>query len=142
MNIGFYVDSLEGTPETIELYKSLNKLVENKTVDDVSLFYNKVNFNPEQPKFGVFNSTETWCFTGTLIVTTIENVKKVQSVVNKAKVVYLYDKRDRNVFDLISLSGDIPVIAKTKEDAEYIYRVSGKPVRSVAASVEEILEVI
>ena len=61
---------------------------------------------------------------------------------NKAKVVYLYDKRDRNVFDLISLSGDIPVIAKTKEDAEYIYRVSGKPVRSVAASVEEILEVI
>jgi hypothetical protein len=142
MNIGFYVDSLEGTPETIELYKSLNKLVENKTVDDVSLFYNKVNFNPEQPKFGVFNSTETWCFTGTLIVTTIENVKKVQSIVNKAKVVYLYDKRDRNVFDLISLSGDIPVIAKTKEDAEYIYRVSGKPVRSVAASVEEILEVI
>jgi hypothetical protein len=142
MNIGFYVDSLEGTPETIELYKSLNKLVENKTVDDVSLFYNKVNFNPEQPKFGVFNSTETWCFTGTLIVTRIENVKKVQSVVNKAKVVYLYDKRDRNVFDLISLSGDIPVIAKTKEDAEYIYRVSGKPVRSVAASVEEILEVI
>lgn len=129
MNIGFYVDSLEGTPETIELYKSLNKLVENKTVDDVSLFYNKVNFNPEQPKFGVFNSTETWCFTGTLIVTTIENVKKVQSVVNKAKVVYLYDKKDRNVFDLISLSGDIPVIAKTKEDAEYIYRVSGKPVR-------------
>lgn len=142
MNIGFYVDSLEGTPETIELYKSLNKLVENKAVDDVSLFYNKVNFNPEQPKFGIFNSTETWCFTGTLIATTIENVKRVQSVVNKAKVVYLYDKRDRNVFDLISLSDDIPVIAKTKEDAEYIYRVSGKPVRSVAASVEEILEVI
>jgi hypothetical protein len=142
MNIGFYVDSLKGTPDMVSLYQSLNRIVENGSASDVSLFYNQAEFNPERPKFGLFNATETWCFTGTLIATSIRNVRSASSMVNKFKLFYLYNKEDKNIFDLISLPKRVQILAKTEEDAKYIRRVSGKPVRSVVSSIEEILEVV
>ena len=142
MNIGFYVNTLKGEPETIDLYQSLNRLTENDEVSDVSLFYNAADFNPEQPKFGLFNSTDIWCFTGALIATSLSNAITANNVINKFKLYYLYDKNDKDVFQLISLPKTVPILAKTEEDAKYIFRVSGKPVRSVVASPQEIINVI
>ena len=142
MNIGFYIDSLKGEPETIALYKGLNRLADSGEVDDISLFYNQVEFNPEQPKFGLFNAAEAWCFTGTLIANSLRNAKMAANMINKFKLFYLYNKEDKDVFDLISLPDHVPVLANTKEEAEYIHRVSGKPVISVVTSVEEIIKVV
>jgi hypothetical protein len=139
MNIGFYIDSLKGEPETVDLYQSLNRLTESDEVSDVSLFYNAADFNPEQPKFGLFNSTEIWCFTGALIATSLANASLASNVINKFKLYYLYDKNDKDVFQLISLPKTVPILAKTEEDAKYIFRVSGKPVHSVVNNVEEII---
>jgi hypothetical protein len=142
MNIGFYIDSLKGEPETVDLYQSLNRLTESDEVSDVSLFYNAADFNPEQPKFGLFNSTEIWCFTGALIATSLANASLASNVINKFKLYYLYDKNDKDVFQLISLPKTVPILAKTEEDAKYIFRVSGKPVHSVVNNVEEIIEAV
>lgn len=139
MNIGFYIDTLKGEPETVDLYQSLNRLTESDEVSDVSLFYNAADFNPEQPKFGVFNATEIWCFTGALIATSLANASLASNVINKFKLYYLYDKNDKDVFQLISLPKTVPILAKTEEDAKYIFRVSGKPVHSVVNNVEEII---
>ena len=139
MNIGFYIDSLKGEPETVDLYQSLNRLTESDEVSDVSLFYNAADFNPEQPKFGLFNSTEIWCFTGALIATSLANASLASNVINKFKLYYLYDKNDKDVFQLISLPKTVPILAKTEEDAKYIFRVSGKPAHSVVNNVEEII---
>jgi hypothetical protein len=139
MNIGFYIDSLKGEQETVDLYQSLNRLTENDEVSDVSLFYNAADFNPEQPKFGVFNSTEIWCFTGALIATSLANAAIASNVINKFDLYYLYNKNDKDVFQLISLPKSVPILAKTEEDAKYIFRVSGKPVHSVVNNVEEII---
>ena len=139
MNIGFYIDSLKGEQETVDLYQSLNRLTENDEVSDVSLFYNAADFNPEQPKFGLFNSTEIWCFTGALIATTLANASVANNVINKFKLYYLYNKADKDIFQLISLPKTVPILAKTEEDAQYIFRVSGKPVHSIVNNVEEII---
>ena len=139
MNVGFYIDSLKGDQETVDLYQSLNRLTENDEVSDVSLFYNAADFNPEQPKFGVFNSTEIWCFTGALVATTLANASIANNVINKFKLYYLYNKSDKDIFQLISLPKTVPILAKTEEDAKYIFRVSGKPVRSIVNNVEEII---
>ena len=139
MNIGFYIDSLKGEQETVDLYQSLNRLTENDEVSDVSLFYNAADFNPEQPKFGLFNSTDIWCFTGALIATTLANASIASNVINKFDLYYLYNKNDKDIFQLISLPKTIPILAKTEEDAKYIFRVSGKPVHSTVNNVEEII---
>jgi len=139
MNIGFYIDSLKGEPETVDLYQSLNRLTESDEVSDVSLFYNAADFNPEQPKFGLFNSTEIWCFTGALVATTLANASIANNVINKFKLYYLYNKNDKDIFQLISLPKTVPILAKTEEDAQYIFRVSGKPVHSIVNNVEEII---
>lgn len=142
MNIGFYIDTLKGEPETVNLYQSLNRLTETDEVSDVSLFYNAADFNPEQPKFGLFNSTDIWCFTGSLIATSLANVMMASNVINKFNLYYLYNNNDKDVFQLISLPKTVPILAKTKEDAEYIFRVSGKKVHSTVNNVEEIIEAI
>ena len=139
MNIGFYIDSLKGEQETVDLYQSLNRLTENDEVSDVSLFYNAADFNPEQPKFGLFNSTDIWCFTGALIATTLANASIASNVINKFDLYYLYNKNDKDIFQLISLPKTMPILAKTDEDAKYIFRVSGKPVHSTVNNVEEII---
>ena len=139
MNIGFYVNTLKGDPETVDLYQSLNRLTESNEASDVSLFYNAADFNPEQPKFGLFNSTEIWCFTGALIATSLANAITANNVINKFKLYYLYNKADKDIFQLISLPKSVPILAKTEEDAKYILRVSGKLAHSVVNNVEEII---
>ena len=142
MNIGFYIDSLKGEPETVALYKELNDLVESDEVNDVSLFYNQVDFNPENPKFGLFNASDAWCFTGTMVANSIRNATTAANMINKFKLVYLYNKNDKNIFELLSLPEGVPILANTEEEAKYIYRVSGKPVRSVVKSIKDIIEVV
>ena len=45
MHIAFYVDANAGTPQNTEIYNALNKAVDERTVDDASVFFNSVDFN-------------------------------------------------------------------------------------------------
>lgn len=135
MNLAFYVDSIFGDENTLNLFGQLNRLVEEKLVDDACVFYNKVNQNPIIPKFGLFNATDIWNYTGVLVATTPNNVLYAHSIINKFKLYYLLQERD--FVGLIKLP-NVPILVKNKQDEEYIYRVTGKH-PTLINSVEDIL---
>ena len=86
MNLGFYVNSTSPSDQNNEIYEMLNAAMENHELVDASVFYNDVDYNPATNlKFGLFNATELWSFTGVLICDTLENTHKATNIINKFK---------------------------------------------------------
>ena len=141
MNLAFYVHSTG--KQNSEVFEALNKAVEDKDVTDASIFYNDIDHNPVKPKFGMFNATDIWTFTGVLVATTLENTLRALSVVNKFKLMYLYNKDDNNLIGLLHASNNVSVITKNEEDSKEVYRLTGKTAPVIPnLSVKKILEVL
>ena len=146
MHIGFYLETSGGTPQNTEIYNALNEAVENEEVDDASVFYNNIDFNPITSKFGMFNSADMWSFTGLLVATSTGNVIRASKIVNKLKLAYLYDpfdKQDMGLFNLMGVSKMVPILTKTQEDSDEVYRLTGiKPFLLDNFSIKDIIEVL
>lgn len=138
MNIAFYVDSLTESDQTSSIFDIMNSLVEKSTVKDASLFYNKIDFNSKTPKFGMFNATEMWGYNGVLISTTAKNAIVASSVVNSITNYYLFNPTDINVFELIRVAQQMPVLVNSEEDRAYVQRVTGFIPRVVETSEEGV----
>ncbi|MBG88408.1 MAG: hypothetical protein CMO80_16115 [Verrucomicrobiales bacterium] len=146
MHVGFYLETNGGTPQNTEIYKALNKAVEENDVEDASVFYNNVDFNPTQSRFGMFNSADIWSFTGLLVATSLQNVARAANIVNKFKLAYLYSPLTggtSDIFELMAISDKIPVITKSQEDADEVYRLTAnKPLVLENFSVKDIIKVL
>jgi hypothetical protein len=143
MNIGFYVNSTGATEQNGEIFNALNEALENKEVKDASVFYNDIDYIAITPKFGMFNSTDIWSFTGTLVATTSENVIRASQIVNKFKLLYLYDGQEKNLMMLIETANKAPIIVRNKKDSSEIYRLTGKkPTLLPELSIKNLLEAI
>ena len=129
MNIGFYIDSINTDKPNDAIFKSLNDAVDNQEATDASVFYNDIGFNPMETKFGLFNATELWAFTGVLVATTLENTMSALKIVNKLKPMYLYSDTDGGRKDLLALmqiKDMVKIITRSKEDDKEVYRLTGK----------------
>ena len=143
MNLGFYIDSQKQSETTNKIYIALNAMVEGNLADNVNLFYNDIDFNPITPKFGCFNSTDIWYFTGKLIITSIKNALSLDKVINKFKPFFLYDGEKNSALELIAINNKMPIITQTEEHANYIKRVTGDKPRTLEnADMEKVLGVI
>ena len=142
MNLGFYVENNGGTPENTEIYNFLNEQIKDNTITDASVFFNSVNFNPVQTKFGMFDGADVWNFTGTLIATSLDNAVKAQKTVNKSKIAFMYNGEKKNVFQLTGVANAMPVIVRTEQAEKEFYRVTGKkPVLMEKLNVDQIKEI-
>ena len=148
MNLGFYIHSTTNNELNSQIFSLLNEAIEDDLVDDASLFYNEVDFNPNIKKFGTFNSTEMWSFSGTLVVTSLKLLSLASKVVNKIKLVYLHNKENfeygdvTTIMDLINLNPNIKVVAKDEHDAKEYTRLTGKEIGVIKEfNAKEILEV-
>ena len=138
MNIAFYIDSTNSTPRNMEIYNGLNKLVDENKVVDANLFYNNIDYVPIQPKFGMFNSHNIWNFTGTLVCTSLDNLFRAVSSVNKFKTIYMYDKSQKNLIALLQTVGT-KVVTTNQADYQEYYRLTGeKP--NLLEKIEDIVD--
>jgi hypothetical protein len=148
MRLGFYVDRTTEDELNSKIYNLLNEAVENNNISDGCVFYNEVDFSPSKKKFGTFNSTDIWFFSGTLVVTALSLLPLAKNVVNKIKLVFLYDKATMNrgntgeLLDLLSLSDNIKVVSKDEESEKEFYRLTGKTAPPLTEfSAEQFLKV-
>jgi hypothetical protein len=145
MKLGFYVDTNGGTPQNTEIYNFLNREVAAQNLDDAAVFFNTINFNPVTPKFGMFDATELWHFTGNLITTSVINTVKARNVVNRFKLAYLFKSADMNeqtVFELSRIATEMKVMVSNELDEKEFHRLTGtKPVLLDGFSLEKISEV-
>lgn len=145
MNLGIYFSSLRECPPVQSAIDTLNSGLERGSLDDASLFYDSVGSNKAIMKFGCFNSTDLWNFTGTLITTDIESTRSALSIVNKFKVYFYHGwETGNNVFALIDLLNNpsVKTICRNGDDARELNRVTGKkPIGLVENfSLSEILQ--
>ena len=144
-NIGFYIDKVNSANRNIDIFKTLNWHVRRRTVDDASLFYNDIDFNPLIPAFGMFNSADVWGFTGTLFTTSLSNALTAHNIVNKFKLFHIYNRwDDKEIMKVIQVANDIEVITEDEEDSKEFYRITGKkPVHQFEKiDAEELLKVL
>ena len=127
MNLGFYVNNTSDTPLNAEIYDLLNKAVEENEVSDATLFYNEIDFNPREKKFGTFNSTDLWSFSGALVVTTLDALLMSSRVVNDIDLIYLYTNDVKNnLMHLLDITKGDTVVTRSTEEQDNFYRLTGR----------------
>ena len=127
MNIGFYLESLA---ESDKIHMILKEVINNKKVNDFSIFYNLIAPLDNNLPCSFFHVSDMWSFEGMLIVDKITNVIKANNIVNKFKIVYYFDKRNHdNIIDILSHKDKMDYIIANGEDMEkeYIRLTNTKP---------------
>tara|TARA_B100001094_G_scaffold319436_1_gene364255 strand:- start:1298 stop:1756 length:459 start_codon:yes stop_codon:yes gene_type:complete len=143
MNLGFYVNksNLEGKNSMI--FGLLNDAVESKKVMDATVFYNDIDFNPMQTNFGMFNATELWAFTGTLVSDNIRNTVHAMNVINKFKLLHLFDRTDKDLMSLLSIADRVEFLVDSEEDQKEFYRVTKRKAKLInLQNIDQFLETI
>lgn len=145
MNLGFYLPTNGGTPRNKIIYDFLNGAVEEKRVKDACVFFDSVNFNAYDVKFGMFDSADLWNFTGYLVTGSVDNTLKASAIANNFRIAYLFtatDKQERNLFQIINISREFPVMTMNETDTREFYRITGiKPTQVDELSLEKVLGV-
>ena len=143
MNVAFYLNQINEEQNTTDLFNKINEDIESGAIDNGSVFYKEIGRSAVEPKFGMFNSTDIWHFTGNLIATSISNVHKALKSVNKFKLSYLYDPAEKNLIGLLELVGRVNIIARNEEEGKEFYRLTGeKPKVLSSFSVKNIKQVL
>lgn len=140
MSFAFYIQELNGNETNKKIYECLNDAITNKKTDDVSLFVNNVNFCNFETKFGVFNSTELWNYTGLLITNTVNNAIFANKVVNKFKHVFYAEDIEKNIMGLIAAVNALPCFVSSESRQKEIKRLTGKTLPVLELNAVKILE--
>jgi len=130
MNVAFYINQINQDEKTVEIFNALNTDIESGAIDNGSVFYKEIGPSTVEPNFGMFNSTDIWHFTGTLIATSMETFLDAVKAVNKYTLAYLfYGDNKHDVFSLIGMSRTTKILTTTEEDQKEVYRLTGlKPI--------------
>lgn len=127
MNIAYYINKIDQDEKTVNLFSKMNTDLESGAIDNGSVFYKEIGYNPVEPKFGMFNSTDIWYFTGTLIATSMETFLDAMKAVNKYTLAYLfYGDSNYDVFSLVGMSMTTKILTTTEKDQKEVYRLTGR----------------
>ena len=126
MDVAFYVNQISNDEKMTDLFNRINSDVESGAIDNGSIFYKDIGPSPVEPKFGMFNSTDIWHYTGTLIATSMDTFLDAFKAVNKYTLAYLFYKDSKyDVFSLIGMSRTTKILTTTEEDQKEVYRLTG-----------------
>lgn len=144
MNIAYYIDQINQKEKITEIFNRMNDDIASGAIDNGSVFYKEIGPTEVQPKFGMFNSTDIWNFTGTLIATSMETFLDAIKAVNKYSLVYLfYGDVNYDISALIGISKNTKILTLTKQDQKEVYRLTGvKPILVEDVSPSKIQKAI
>lgn len=127
LNFGIYVSNLADTNQLKSISETVNECVKKSIVNDFSLFFDNIAYNPFKINCGIFHSTDLWNFNGKLITTSLESTATALNVVNDIDIYYFYGWENKtNVLTLINiLKQKIVPIAKSEEAKLDMYRKTG-----------------
>lgn len=141
MNLGVYVSSLGDSELLRNISDGLNFGIESRFIKDASIFYDNVSYNPFVVKCGMFNSTELWNFSGSLITTSLSTSISALKIVNKIDLYYYYGlEKNLNVLNLINiLNNKINVISIDENMDNDLYRKTGIRSKLIGSSFKELI---
>jgi len=141
MSIAFYIQELNNSQSNLDIYNCLNDAALNNKTNDASLFINNINFMDKPVKFGIFNSTELWNYTGLLVTNSVNNAFFVNKVVNKFKhIFHVQGSKEPNLMALIEVVNTTPSFVSTPEQQQEVKRLTGKTLPIVELDAAKIIE--
>jgi hypothetical protein len=144
MNLGIYINNLENHEQLKYITEEINRGLENKEIDDASVFYDGIGYHPYKINCGLFNATDLWNFSGKLVITSLGNAATAMGMVNKIELYYYYNwEQGKNTLDIIGLlNKDVHVICRNNEDAENLFRITGKKPIGICENFQNIIHII
>jgi len=141
MNLGIYLQSLADHAQLKNISEAINNNI-GKSLEDASIFYDTIAYNPFNIRCGIFNSTELWSFSGKLISTSLSTTLTSLKVINNIDIYYYYGFEEKisplSLFFL--LKNDIRVIARSNESEQDFKRKTKIDPLFVTDSFEEIIQ--
>ena len=146
MNIGIYIDYMSDTAKLEKVSNFVNDSLNNEAVSDTSIFYDNIGYNPFDTRCGLFNSTELWSFNGNLIVMSLECLNTSINIINNINLFYYYGWEEKlnilNLLKCLNINQNINIICKTEENANELYRTTGKRAIGISENFTNILEIL
>ena len=150
MNLGVYTNTLGNSEDLLSAVKGIGDGLKERKLDDASIFYDSASLDfPEAGiSCGLFNSTDLWNFTGSLVATDLDCAKNALSMVNKFNVIYYYGwdtKYKVNTIALleVALNDKVKTICRTEGDLKKFKRLTGKDAAVVEDfDINQLIEVI
>ena len=140
MSIAFYTQELSSGDLNDKIFNCLNDAVDNNKTDDVSLFVNNINYMDQPIKFGVFNATELWNYTGLLISTNIETAYFAKDIVNKFTHVFYAGNIGNNILAYINIVNLIASFVINEDEQKEVKRITGKTLPILELDASKILK--
>jgi hypothetical protein len=109
---------------------------------DASIFYDNISYNPFKINCGIFNSTDLWNFSGTLVTTSLSTTMSALKIVNNIDIYYYYGFEDKiSPLPLIYIinNSKVKFIANTKTNEIDLYRKTRTKSHSVCGSFNELV---
>ena len=147
MNLGVYIDILGDNEEFHSAVKTINDGVKSGDLSDASIFYDSASNISVKAECGLFNSTDLWNFTGTLVTTGLDPTQNALDMVNKFDVVYYYgwQTTQANTIALLGIATNpkVKVICRNEQDSKTFKRLTGLEAKVVTDfNLKELLQVI
>lgn len=143
MNLGIYISSLSDQEQLSHINSLVSENINNKFIYDISIFYDGIDFNPNNTMCGMFNSTDLWSFNGNLIVTSLDALATAKKVINNINLFYYHGwKQEKNVLRLISLTIGTSIISKSEQESEEIYRLTGIQPIGISDNFNNIIDLL
>ena len=128
MHLGVYVEHAGLTDQMTFAKELFDYGKEKKILKDKSIFYNSAMHNEVNIKCGMFNSTDIWNFSGTIVTFSLSNCLSVTNIINNFNVAYIYGLEEKlNVFNLLKISQEknVKFMSSSPEKQKELFRITG-----------------
>jgi len=143
MNFGFYISNVKKNEQALNSFApTISSFLEDGTLSDSSIFFDVSGGCFPELKCGMFNSTDLAHFKGSLFFIEQNLIRKITNSINKIDIFlgYGFGQRDiLNILFLLSQKCNVSIIARTMQDKEDIYRITGVEAIGTAETPEDII---
>ena len=143
MNFGFYMSNVKKNEQALNSFApTIASYLEDCTLSDSSIFFDVSGGCFPELKCGMFNSTDLAHFKGSLFFIEQNLIRKITNSINKIDIFlgYGFVQRDiLNILFLLSQKCKVSIIARTMQDKEDIYRITGVEAIGIAETPEDVI---
>jgi len=143
MNFGLYISNVKKNEQALNSFApTISSFLEDGTLSDSSIFFDVSGGCFPELKCGMFNSTDLAHFKGSLFFIEQNLIRKITNSINKIDIFlgYGFGQRDiLNILFLLSQKCNVSIIARTMQDKEDIYRITGVEAIGTAETPEDII---
>ena len=143
MNFGFYMSNVKKNEQALNSFApTIASYLEDGTLSDSSIFFDVSGGCFPELKCGMFNSTDLAHFKGSLFFIEQNLIRKITNSINKIDIFlgYGFGQRDiLNILFLLSQKCKVSIIARTMQDKEDIYRITGVEAIGIAETPEDVI---